>query len=189
MPVRYETHRLGQRLVRETHDTPQKHRRAPLLNDGLAHHALHALLVTARVANRYSEEEVANAAKGIDQHAILAKHRERHEIVVWDKRSAINGVPAKKVLRELQHDYDEIYLVVVDGDVTIFQPHAPDVEGFEVLTGDTVERHALRHVERLARHHAADEIVRTIADTLEVPGPPDTSHFTDFADSEVPGLD
>lgn len=189
MPLRYERHGLGQRLVRD-HETPKPHRRAPLLNDGLAHHALHGMLSSARLTHlRYTEEEVAQAASGIDQHAILAKHRERHEVVVWDKRSAINGVPAKRVLRDLHHDYDEVYLILVDGVVTVFQPHAPDVEGFEVLTGDNVERHALRHVERLARHHAADEIVRTIADALEVPGPPDTSHLTDFADSEVPGLD
>lgn len=70
------------------------------------------------------------ALAGVDQAAVFAEAKAAVEVVVWDKVSPINDLPADYWLSRTDVDPDsEIYLVLHDGAVVYFQPHAPVVPG------------------------------------------------------------
>lgn len=72
----------------------------------------------------------------------------------WDGESPVNGVPAEQV-RERFDVLDRAYMVYVDGALTYFQPHVPNMQGLESLTEDSVvpATLALEVTLELARGH------------------------------------
>lgn len=184
------TRSMSHVMGRAVHPVGEASVKKPLLEHVHVRDAIHRELIQQGIPQTIEPEHVEAALAEVDQHAILQKHRERHQIVVWDQKSAINGVPAKKVLADLNHDYDTIYLIFVDGELVMFQPHEPWVQGIVTMKdGSHVETVALRHVEVLARHEAARDIISEVRSRLPIEEPVEGSRaLNEFEDVEVPGL-
>lgn len=99
----------------------------------------------------------------------------RIEWEVWDKRTPINGVPAREILGRPEYaKADCIYLVRIDGKVVFFQPHAPSFEGVISLTDADVEGYAVSHATKLAESMAFGRMVAELnadPDVVSLPTP------------------
>lgn len=82
----------------------------------------------------------------------VAEARARYQVVLWDRKSPINGVPASDVLaaRDDIPPDGAVYLIVRDGQVIYFQPHKPGVAGIEPMTEVEALQYADEYVTMLA---------------------------------------
>lgn len=119
--------------------------------------------------NDLTDEEVDAALVEIDQEAIYNDERASLVTEVWDRVSAINGVPAEHFLN--REDVDEagandIYLIKKDGQVIVFQPHDPNAQGFtKIKKGQGLgfaKDHADVYAERIANDRTIKELTEKI---------------------------
>ena len=103
-----------------------------------------------------------------DINAYKEKHKQRYRIEIWDKKSPINGVPAEKIFSSRTDipEGGEVYLIYIDGQLRLFQPHPPFEGGMRAMGPDEVRSIAEQHVDRMAEADAEDEIVREVLEEL-----------------------
>lgn len=111
-----------------------------------------------------SDGDVSLAMLDIDVAGIRAAAASRVEWQLWDQTSPINDVAAADIfsLRNDVSGADQIYLVLIDGKVTHFQPHAPSVAGVEPMTAETVGTFAAGHVADIVDHVALTLLVDAV---------------------------
>ncbi len=103
-------------------------------------------------------QEALNTA--VDVQAIVAKHRQRFTMEVWDKQSPIREVPAQKVLQrpDLQNA-QEILLFYVDGNLVHIQPNDPGT-GQLFATAQDALAWGNKHADEKAQQFAFEEVVK-----------------------------
>lgn len=101
---------------------------------------------------------------GIDIAAIRAIIKSDWSYQIWDRVSPINGVPASEVLAKRTDipANGDVYLVLNQGAVVIFQPHSPDDEGHVAMTGGTASAFASKHMDDLIDHNTINHIISSI---------------------------
>lgn len=104
-----------------------------------------------------------------------------HEAVVWkvwDRKSPINGVPAKEVLARYPYA-KEVYLLQIDGNTVVFQPHAPHVPGLVPLKHSNVEEIAQEHAAEVVEKMAFDIVVAELNEDPDLVAVPAFAQDTD----------
>lgn len=109
-------------------------------------------------------QEALNTA--VDVQGIVAKHRQRFSMQVWDKQSPIKGVPAEKVLQrpDLQNA-QEILLVYLDGNLMHIQPNDPDT-GQLFATAQDALAWGNKHADEKAQQLAFEEVVKATVQAI-----------------------
>jgi hypothetical protein len=103
-----------------------------------------------------ADADIQNRLSAIDQNAVLQEQMNRIEIKVWDKKSDLNGVSASYFLNrfDVPKDADaEIYLIYVDGQLQMFQPHNPGLPGCVKLSAADVD---MTNPDSVASIHKSD---------------------------------
>lgn len=55
-------------------------------------------------------------------------NRFRYEI--WDKKSPINGIDAKEIIKSREYTIDKAYIIYIDENLVYFQDHNPNESGY-----------------------------------------------------------
>lgn len=111
-------------------------------------------------ANRTLADVEAVLAQ-IDIEGLQAQERARYRVDVWDKQSPLNGIAPDRILERIPPEcrHGAVYLIYVDGNLTLIQPHDPDQAGFVPMDEATALAKANAVVDRLVEQ-AVDEKVR-----------------------------
>lgn len=130
--------------------------------------AFQILKVARELGSSATLDQIQIAINQIDRAVLEAQERQRYRVEIWDKKSAINGVPAEKVLAsrdDIPAD-GEVYLIYVDDHLVYFQPHDPDQGGIvPIPEGKGVERgqqHVSALVGRDVDQRVMEEVLRQI---------------------------
>jgi hypothetical protein len=113
-------------------------------------------------------QKVKDALALFDQDALLRTERDRFEVKVWDKVSDINGVTAEQILstRDDVSTDGEVYLIYIDGKLTIFQPHVPDQSGFVKMDRNSALSHGANHADIMANDRVNQQVLDKVLETL-----------------------
>lgn len=121
-----------------------------------------------------TDAEIDQALAQVNQDALFDEERSIWEVELWDRRSPINEVPAKVLLRRrpsLFEGSEDIYLLRRNGRVAMVQPHDPftggrrPIAGAEALTA--AEQLADRIASERANHRAVQAVAAKIRDARE----------------------
>lgn len=116
-----------------------------------------------------TDAEIDAALATVNQDAIYDAERSTWTTQVWDRKSPINGVPAQYFLDRVDVDEkgtDDIYLLLRDGQVVMFQPHEPDVQGLvRVPRGRGLAR-GNTHADVISADNASGEVVRRVREHI-----------------------
>lgn len=103
-----------------------------------------------------------------DQDALYRTERDRFEVKVWDKVSDINGITAEQILSQRQDisSDGEVYMIYIDGKLTVFQPHVPDQAGFVKMDKTTAQAHGSKHADGMAQDRVDRQVLDKVLETL-----------------------
>lgn len=125
--------------------------------------AKNTIVATAPDLAGRSDAEIDAALAAVNQDAVYDEQRAAWTTQVWDRTSPINGVPAEHFLaRDDVGPTGDIYLLIRDGQVVMFQPHEPGVAGIvRVPKGRGLTR-GNSHADEIAADGAAAETTRRV---------------------------
>lgn len=100
-----------------------------------------------------------------DMNAIYQAAGERVEWGVWDKKDPINGVAAEVIMSRPDYNGGEVYLIWIDGDLSILQPHTPEADA--PIWADEVEEVAALHAAQIVNGFVYLELLdRLVAESV-----------------------
>jgi len=111
--------------------------------------------------------EIEAALDTIEQQAIFNEERSRITVEVWDKVSPINGVDPATVKTSLNvPEGGEVYMLYIDGNLSILQPYDPFQAGIVPMTADNVLTIANQYADQLAWQFADEKIFDRLLEAL-----------------------
>ena len=79
-------------------------------------------------------EEIKSFVDTLKIDDIREAHNKRYRYEIWDKKTDINGVSAKEIIKSKTYDIGQVYLIYIDENLVYMQDHNPDKEGYEKMT-------------------------------------------------------
>lgn len=126
--------------------------------------AINVLSLFAEARNVYgftgTLADVQAALASVDRAALEEAEKARYKIEIWDERSPLAGQPPEYWRQ--RGDWPEggkVYLIYVDGNLRIVQPHDPEQAGFVPMDEATARARAEAYVASLVEQ-AVDEKVK-----------------------------
>lgn len=115
--------------------------------------------------------QMTAALAKVNQQPIIDAEDARHETVIWDRASPINGVPASRVLatRVDIPVTGDVYLVTNKdtGQVLTFQPFKPRVGGRQPMTNAEAQTIGEEHRSEVANDRAIGKIIEALGKELD----------------------
>lgn len=135
-----------------------------------------ARAIEMRIGKAVDPAVVALKMADTDYTTVFDEHRNRVQWEVWDRTSPINGVAAEDVLARPEYgNTGSIYLVRVDGRVTLFQPHLPEVQGLQDMDDEGAEWVAAVHADNMVTEMTIASVVSTLLEDPAVLAPSGSS--------------
>ena len=126
--------------------------------EGLAQEIYEALL---KEDIEVTLEEVQAEVDKINIQELIDAEKEKYEIIIWDKVSPINNIPAERYLnRPDAVNSDQIYYIndKESGKTVIFQPHDPFKAGFVAMTPAYVDQISKLHLNQFVNMIVYEDI-------------------------------
>lgn len=79
-------------------------------------------------------EEIKSFVDTFKIEDIREVHNKRYRYEIWDKKTDINGVSAKDIIKSKTYDIGQVYLIYIDENLVYMQDHNPNKEGYEKMT-------------------------------------------------------
>lgn len=77
-----------------------------------------------------SIEEIEKLINEKDRDEIRTTQEKRFGYEIWDKKTFINGIDPKEILKSRNYTIDKAYLIYIDGKLVYFQDHNPNESGY-----------------------------------------------------------
>ena len=119
-----------------------------------------------------TDQEILDAIAGVDEPAIRADVETIYTTAIWDQVSPINGVPAADMLaRPDVPAGGVISLVLINGAVSVFQPHDPEGP-IEPMTEAEAQTVITSIRQTLVDAHVASLVLKEAVETITSPPTP-----------------
>jgi hypothetical protein len=119
--------------------------------------------ILQRCGIKKTDEEINSSLGAINQKEINRAIKETINYYVWDGFTPINEAPVKAFQDKLLPGW-KAYVITINGKVVYFQPHKPDVEGYEIMTEHEIHGIAGTHIDSIAGAMADNEVIRQLAE-------------------------
>lgn len=77
-----------------------------------------------------SIEEIEKLINEKNRYEIRTTQEKRFSYEIWDKKTFINGIDPKEILKSRNYTIDKAYLIYIDGRLVYFQDHNPNESGY-----------------------------------------------------------
>lgn len=77
-----------------------------------------------------SLEEIEDMIEKEDRNKMIETETKRFRYEIWDKKSPINGITAKAVIKSRNYSIGQAYLIYIDNELVYFQDHDPNKTGY-----------------------------------------------------------
>lgn len=113
-----------------------------------------------------SLEEVKELVAKEDREKIVNTQNERFKYEIWDKKSSINGISAKDIIKNKDYTIGQAYLIYIDDTLVYFQDHNPEKSGYVKMTKSEAEKLAQDFINKKAEEYTDNIIIDKVIQTI-----------------------
>lgn len=121
------------------------------------------------INSRNGESSVSEINKLIneqDRESILKVQTDRMRYEIWDKKSPINGITAKEIIKSRNYKIDKAYLIYIDNNLIYFQDHNPNESGYVKMNKREAEKLAIDFINKKSEEMTDNIIVGKVIETI-----------------------
>lgn len=121
------------------------------------------------INSRNGESSVSEINKLIneqDRESILKVQTDRMRYEIWDKKSPINGITAKEIIKSRNYKIDKAYLIYIDNNLIYFQDHNPNESGYVKMNKKKAEKLAIDFINKKSEEMTDNIIVGKVIETI-----------------------
>ena len=101
-----------------------------------------------------------------DRESILKVQTDRMRYEIWDKKSPINGITAKEIIKSRNYKIDKAYLIYIDNNLIYFQDHNPNESGYVKMNKKEAEKLAVDFINKKSEEMTDNIIVGKVIETI-----------------------
>lgn len=116
--------------------------------------------------NKFSIKDIEEIIAKINEDDLKKAQEERFKYEIWDKKTAINGIDAKQIIKSRNYTIGQAYLIYIDGKLIYFQDHNPHKEGYEKMSKAEAEKIAKAFIQEKIEENIDNIIVNKIINDL-----------------------
>ena len=105
-----------------------------------------------------TDSEIKKILETQNEDEIKEAQEKRFSYKIWDKKSDINGVPAKKIIDSRNYEIGQAYLIFIDEKLVYFQDHNPNMSGYVKMTKKEAENIAQESIKKKVEEYV-DRII------------------------------
>ena len=113
-----------------------------------------------------SIEEIDKIINSLDRDEIAKFQTDRFKYEIWDKKTSINGVSAKDIVKSRTYAIGSAYLIYIDDNLVYFQDHNPNESGYVKMTKSEATKIAEdfmnQKIEENTDNIIVDKVIKTI---------------------------
>lgn len=121
------------------------------------------------INSRNGESSISEINKLIneqDRESILKVQTDRMRYEIWDKKSPINGITAKEIIKSRNYKIDKAYLIYIDDNLIYFQDHNPNESGYVKMNKKEAEKLAIDFINKKSEEMTDNIIVGKVIETI-----------------------
>ena len=121
------------------------------------------------INSRNGESSISEINKLIneqDRESILKVQTDRMRYEIWDKKSPINGITAKEIIKSRNYKIDKAYLIYIDNNLIYFQDHNPNKSGYVKMNKKEAEKLAVDFINKKSEEMTDNIIVGKVIETI-----------------------
>lgn len=121
------------------------------------------------INSRNGESSISEINKLIneqDRESILKVQTDRMRYEIWDKKSPINGIAAKEIIKSRNYKIDKAYLIYIDNNLIYFQDHNPNESGYVKMNKKEAEKLAIDFINKKSEEMTDNIIVGKVIETI-----------------------
>lgn len=121
------------------------------------------------INSRNGESSISEINKLInkqDRESILKVQTDRMRYEIWDKKSPINGITAKEIIKSRNYKIDKAYLIYIDNNLIYFQDHNPNESGYVKMNKKEAEKLAVDFISEKSEEMTDNIIVGKVIETI-----------------------
>lgn len=121
------------------------------------------------INSRNGESSISEINKLIneqDRESILKVQTDRMRYEIWDKKSPINGITAKEIIKSRNYKIDKAYLIYIDNNLIYFQDHNPNESGYVKMNKKEAEKLAVDFINKKSEEMTDNIIVGKVIETI-----------------------
>ena len=121
------------------------------------------------INSRNGESSISEINKLIneqDRESILKVQTDRMRYEIWDKKSPINGITAKEIIKSRNYKIDKAYLIYIDNKLIYFQDHNPNESGYVKMNKKEAEKLAVDFINKKSEEMTDNIIVGKVIETI-----------------------
>lgn len=109
-----------------------------------------------------SIDQIEKIIDSINREEIEKSEATRFKYEIWDKKTHINGVSAKDVIKSRNYTIGQAYIIYIDNIIVYFQDHNPNKEGFIKMTKSEATKIAEEFIQKKIEENVDSIIVSKI---------------------------
>lgn len=106
-----------------------------------------------------SLEEINKLVFSEDRESITSTQNKRFKYEIWDKKSSINGVDAKDIIKSRNYTISQAYLIYIDDALVYFQDHNPEKSGYVKMNKSEAEKLAQDFINKKVEEYTDNIII------------------------------
>jgi hypothetical protein len=106
-----------------------------------------------------SLEEINKLVFSEDRESITSTQNKRFKYEIWDKKSSINGVDAKDIIKSRNYTIGQAYLIYIDDALVYFQDHNPEKSGYVKMNKSEAEKLAQDFINKKVEEYTDNIII------------------------------
>ena len=121
------------------------------------------------INSRNGESSISEINKLIneqDRESILKVQTDRMRYEIWDKKSPINGITAKEIIKSRNYKIDKAYLIYIDNNLIYFQYNNPNESGYVKMNKKEAEKLAVDFINKKSEEMTDNIIVGKVIETI-----------------------
>ena len=113
-----------------------------------------------------SIEEIEKLINEKNRDEIKLTQEKRFSYEIWDKKTFINGIDPKEILKSRNYTIDKAYLIYIDGKLVYFQDHNPNKTGYVKMNKTQATKIAEKFIDEKIEETVDNIIINYVLETI-----------------------
>lgn len=113
-----------------------------------------------------SIEEIEKLINEKNRDEIRVTQENRFSYEIWDKKTFINGIDPKEILKSRNYTIDKAYLIYIDGKLVYFQDHNPNENGYVKMNKTQATKIAEKFIDEKIEETVDNIIINYVLETI-----------------------